>query len=232
MHTMRSVALLAVLTACTDYDLDEIAGEMVALIEVDVGAPVEFVSRPGALLLDFDEPDRGCFFLDESADLLVDGVRGERTVIEGKTHAGCDGIAFFVGQLPAPRDVSTIELVDDTARLQIRVPQLLVNPPLEATGPLQRGTTATIRVLDERPIDSAAIFWQPTGASGPEWRHYNPDLATPGELRFPVPFNANTGTGTLGVSVTIRHFDGSQCPDLAGCLVHIIGGGELALSIQ
>jgi hypothetical protein len=235
---MRSVLLLALVTGCfgePEYDLDDVHSELVMWAGVNVGAPDALVSMTHPLFVSFDDPDMGCFFLDSSAHVLLDGVRGGTTVIEGKTHAGCDGVALYVDQLPAPRDTSEIALVDDSARLVIRVPQLLVNPMLEVAAPLQRGGTATIRVLDPRPISYASISWKPDDPNAQEWGHYNPDLTTAGEVRFPVPTTAVLGPGMLRVSVTISHYsasDASLCPDLRSCVIDSYGGATFPLSIQ
>jgi hypothetical protein len=228
--------LLTLLAACkVEYDLADVRRELDVWVAANAGAPQELAQWSDEVYVAFSAPDDGCVFLDSSARVLVDSVRAAATVREGINHSGCDGMAFELQGLPAPRETSMIELVDDSARVTITVPQLLVNATFSVTGPLQRGGTATLRVEPTRPIESAAVRWVPSNASAADWSIYNRQVTAPGEIPFEVPANAPLGPGTLQVDIlTMRDSlaDSSLCPDLGHCSIFGHGGGVVELVIE
>jgi hypothetical protein len=83
---MRTLVLLVLAAGCLgepEYDLDDVRSQLVAWAEVDVGVPDALATTEPPLFFGFDDPDMGCFFLDSSATLSLDGMRAMRTVIEG-----------------------------------------------------------------------------------------------------------------------------------------------------
>jgi hypothetical protein len=231
----RLGVLMLALAGCAGVDLDDVRDELDVYVGADIGAPSELVGQSALFHLSFNEPDHGCVFLDDSAQVLLDGVAAERFVREGISHAGCDGDEYELTMLPTARDVSEIELRDSSASVTIRVPQLLVNPAFESAGTAQRGTMTSVRILDERPIRSASVLWRAAPPGTGEWRTYAADHDTPGELRVMVPATAPLGPGTLAVEVTIYHGgleDPGLCPGIASCQVNSRGGAYLSLTIE
>lgn len=235
--TLVTTSLATGATGCLGeqtYDLDDIANEMDASVYMNVGNMEKDYPPVGTLFVSFSEPDHGCFFLDSSARVEVDGVRATSFVREGISHAGCDGVGFRLDGIPPVKDVSEVVLVDDSARLVIRQARMLANVQLAVTGALQRGTKASIQVVDPRPVQYPRVRWTPSGSTVADWE-VTGSTDAPGEIRFDVPANAVTGSGTLHVSVDMYEWSGpspSLCPDIERCGVDANAAADLPATVQ
>lgn len=216
------------------YDLDDVAGEMDVSVYLNAGDAEQAYPPVGTLLVSFSEPDHGCFFLDESARVEVDGVRATSYVREGISHAGCDGVAFRLDGIPPAKDISEVVLVDDSARLVIRQQRMLANAELAVTGPLQRGASTSIQVLDPRNAQYPRVRWTPSGSTVSAWE-VSGTTDVPGEIRFDVPASAPSGAGTLHVSLDMYQWNGNTpllCPAIGSCGVTAGAAADLPATIQ
>ncbi len=232
--TFATGSLLAGCLGEQTYDLDDVAHEMDVSVFMNVADTARDYPPLGTLFVAFSEPDHGCYVLDDSARVEVDGVRATSYVREGISHAGCDGIAFRLDGIPPAKDLSEVVLTDDSATLVIRQPRMLANADLAVSGPLQRGTTASIQVLDPRTPQYPRVRWTPTGSTAADWSA-SATTDVPGEIRFEIPANAAVGTGVLHVELDMYQWNGSApslCPGIDSCGVDAYAAVDLPATIQ
>jgi hypothetical protein len=226
------VAAVAVLAACTDSvpreerHLEDMP-QLAANIDVDVGVPADPFGTPNiatglSVLIDYAAD--GCYALHSSASASVDG--HELAIIDGDDET-CAKPSIYLDALPAPRDISTIDLRDESATYSISVARLFVNPRITLATQLAPGAVVA-RVDDPRAIASATVWWR--SADGKQSWMKPVDASTQGELRFVIPAGTS-GQGTLGIAVTIRDNDVS-CVGFASCKAIVRGGGAFVVDVQ
>jgi len=220
-------------------DLAELS-QLTAVVEVDVGVPDDQGSNNflrGGMDLTLEDPTAGCFAVHGSARLSLDGVEAGYVVrggsysdtVHGSVESGCESPSFLVHERPAPRDVSTIRLADDSATLTIAIEDFLVNPAMVVPGPVRSSQPAVIKVFDSRPLARARVWWRADVVTGTnQWTVNEADVSTPGEIRFAVP--AYTGKGTLQIQVAITQHQ-LECRGFAACDVTVHGGASVPLTI-
>ena len=238
---MKSLAILAAFSGgCTDpleREVRELAAmpNLDAVVDVDVGVPQDPFGLPSystGLSVFIDYAGDVCYSLHASATALVDGTTPETFMIGGLESSSkddevyCAKPAIYTAR-PAPRDTSTITVADDSAAYEIAVARLFVNPRITLAASLAPGPVVA-RVDDPRAIDSATVWWRT--ADGTQGWMKPVDVSTHGELRFSLPAETR-GTGTLGITVTIRDNDVS-CIGFASCKAIVRGGGAFAVTVE
>jgi hypothetical protein len=237
-----AVALVAGCNALDGHENRSLAelGAVTAEVHADLGAPWGTStddSHPG-VSLSLDYTAAGCLSLLEDAVGSLDGHHAELSDIgyfddgEGWDHNDephCVKPAFYFERLPAPRDVSRVIVVDDSAQLTIDVQRLLVNPTITMTE-LVRGTTAIAVVDDPRPISMVRVWFQSSyGETPPVYWPVDATFAG-NEIRFPVPSTAR-GSGTLGINITYKDHD-LTCTGFASCDVTVQAGASFMRTFQ
>ncbi|HEY5925001.1 MAG TPA: hypothetical protein VIV11_25140, partial [Kofleriaceae bacterium] len=177
----------------------------------------------------------GCFSLDEP-QVALDDREPEYVVIggfesyevHGETESGCVTPSFYLEALPAPKPLSVITLADHSTDVSLAVDRLLVNPQLDI-GVLARGEMATVRVLDDRAIARATVWWRGE-LEDPNRNDWQVEATiADAEIRFMVPTFAR-GTGTLGVELAIEAHQ-VDCVGFARCEVVTRGGASFERTI-
>ena len=240
MNRLPLLTLPILMAACDGRDYRALAelGALTAQVNIDVGVPEipNWTENYGTgMTFDLTYSAGGCYSLDdphvaldnrEPEYIVVGGF--ESYEVHGKTESGCVTPSFYLDRLPAPKPLSVITLADDSTELSMAIDRLLVNPTLEL-GALTPGAVAVARVIDDRPIARATVWWrgQYEDPNRNDW--YADATITGAEIRFMVPTFAR-GTGTLGVELAIEAHE-LDCVGFARCEVLTRGGASFARTI-